>query len=162
PTIAWCRPIPVIGFIQASSVSPLVKRRLGRSAIRTWPEEPSKLNARPTTPLVKVTPPYKVPEFESATSLALPSPGHQLIRPEGAGVQLVCAPSCRGSTSKPATLRATPIRTGLELKQKPGRTEGAKFAFIFIRSLLILIMMRLRILTFGWFDGSICNPHKAD
>src|ERR1039458_5624415 len=63
-------------------------RLLGFPTARYW-LRPLRLNACPTTPPVKVTPPGKVPLLLPAMSLALPSPDHQLISPEGGGVQLV-------------------------------------------------------------------------
>ena len=50
--------------------------------------KPLKLKAWPTSPLVKLVPSNKDAVIAaSTTSLALPSPGHQATKPEGAGVQ---------------------------------------------------------------------------
>src|SRR6266853_3383820 len=50
---------------------------------------PSKLKAWPTLPVINVVPLNSVPLLLSTVSLALPSPGHQLTKPEGAATQLV-------------------------------------------------------------------------
>src|SRR5580658_5066297 len=55
--------------------------------IRTYPVAPSKLNASPTSPGAKVTPPTSVPLWPSTISFALPSPGHQAAIPGGVAVQ---------------------------------------------------------------------------
>src|SRR6266404_3757155 len=77
------------GLIHASAVRPVETCKFGRSAMRTFPDEPSKVKAWPTIPVVNVTPPYKVPELESIESLAFPSPRHQLIKPDEIGAQFV-------------------------------------------------------------------------
>src|SRR5439155_22579491 len=44
-------------------------------------------NACPTSPAAKVAPFCSVPLLPPMISIALPSPGHQLTRPDGGGVQ---------------------------------------------------------------------------
>src|SRR6266404_5914591 len=79
-------PLRSVGLTQASSVSWLVKWRLGASGISTQ-ELPSKLNAFRTSPDPYAGFPINVPSLPSVMSSAPPSPGHQLTRPEGAAVQ---------------------------------------------------------------------------
>src|ERR1039458_1744104 len=90
-------------------------RLLGFPTSTYW-LRPLRLNACPTTPLVKVTPPGKVPLLVPAMSLALPSPDHQLTKPEGGGVQLVrSADAVRAIMAEIiAPSRIPGVRTGLD------------------------------------------------
>jgi hypothetical protein len=65
-------------------LNPLVnpKFRLGEAATETTPV-PAKLNACPTSPRLKPTPPLTVAGLLPVTSLPFPSAGHQLTRPGG-------------------------------------------------------------------------------
>src|SRR5271165_1384022 len=72
-----------LGLIQASAVTLLAGFKPGLSRTSTYPVDPSKEKAWPTSPLVKVTPPTRVPLFVPNESLALPSPAHQLTKPAG-------------------------------------------------------------------------------
>src|ERR1035437_3453027 len=72
---------------QPSTVK-FVGRNDGLSGMETYWFVPLSLNACPTLPLVNVTPLSSVPLLVPATSLPLPSAGHQLTSPEGAGVEV--------------------------------------------------------------------------
>src|ERR1035438_7705324 len=82
---------------------------------------PLKLKACPTSPLVKVTPPAKVPLLVPMMSLALPSPGHQLTMPAGGGTQ--SADHARNAAGK----RASPAITHQQVLIK-GRSGLTAFA----------------------------------
>src|ERR1039458_8683268 len=65
--------------------SPAPKSKLGVFETAIYPVEPSKLNAIPTSPVTKVTPPTSAPLLVPRMSLALPSPDHQATSPLGGG-----------------------------------------------------------------------------
>src|SRR4051794_25076436 len=82
----------VEGLIQDSSVTAVLRFRFDAFATVTW-LLPLRLKARPTLPAAKVTPIPRVPLSRPRTSLALPSPGHQLTIPAGAAIRLAVPPS---------------------------------------------------------------------
>src|ERR1700722_12260869 len=76
-----------VGYTQASAVMALEKRRLGELETRMYWLEPSKLNASPTLPGLKVGEFTGIPLFVPRLSRKLLSPDHQLTMPEGGGSQ---------------------------------------------------------------------------
>src|SRR6266404_6023772 len=66
-----------------------VNLRLGASATWTNADVPLKLNACPTSPGPNVVPPCSTPLLLPTLSFALPSPFHQLTKPEETGAQFV-------------------------------------------------------------------------
>src|SRR6266581_3759478 len=79
------------GRIQVSIEKSWFEEKLSDGAFETMIRSsiPSRLNAWPTTPLVKLTPFSSVALLALTESLPLPSARHQLIMVEGAGIQLV-------------------------------------------------------------------------
>src|ERR1700739_3003431 len=79
------------GFFHASTVKlPRASTlRLGLAGTRTSSFVVVYRNASPTSPGPKLMEPCKMPLLVPMMSLALPSPGHQLTIPEGAGSQEV-------------------------------------------------------------------------
>src|SRR5215470_10384332 len=60
----------------------------GEAGTRRAESVPLKLNARPTSPAVKVVPPIRMAQLVPAESLPFPSPRHQPTKPTGEGRQL--------------------------------------------------------------------------
>src|ERR1700683_2801351 len=81
----------VVGLIQPSIVIPLpwpTSRFVGEDGLtNTKLFTPFRLNAMPTSPLVKPVPFSNIPLLLPMMSLALPSAGHQLTKPVGSGSQ---------------------------------------------------------------------------
>src|SRR5262245_60546579 len=74
--------------IQNSTVKSFVQKLPALLPKETKSSAPSKLNACPTMPFEKAAPFINVPSFAPTLSVASPSAGHQLTRPDGAGTQL--------------------------------------------------------------------------
>src|SRR5437879_2125699 len=70
-----------------ASIVKFCSRRLAGLPKDTPSFAPSKLNAWPTNPDPNVTLPANVPGLLPATSVAVPSPFHQLTKPELTGTQ---------------------------------------------------------------------------
>src|SRR5437588_12608339 len=86
-----CTPLGSWILIQPSIVR-LLGRNAGASGTLTYPLTPSRLNAWPTSPAAKVTPPWSEPLFPPTTSFRLPSAGHHAAGP-GIGQPIVEAPT---------------------------------------------------------------------
>src|ERR1041385_1254377 len=94
---------PVFGKLDGFTQASIVIASVGLSEALDATNTPElvlalKLNACPTSPGANVAPPWSVPGLPSQISLALPSPGHQLIMPAGGAAHAPAIPAhCENS-----------------------------------------------------------------